>query len=53
MAAALAGFYFGSKICHIEAGLRTFNKKSPFPEEINDKLQVASLIIIFQPMNLN
>jgi UDP-N-acetylglucosamine 2-epimerase (non-hydrolysing) len=35
MAAALAGFYFGAKVCHIEAGLRTGNKYSPFPEEMN------------------
>lgn len=35
MAAAIAGFYGGAKICHIEAGLRTFNKQSPFPEEMN------------------
>lgn len=35
MAASIASFYFGSKVCHIEAGLRTYNKKSPFPEEAN------------------
>ena len=35
MAASIAGFYSGAKICHVEAGLRTFNKLSPFPEEIN------------------
>ena len=35
MAASIAGFYFGAKVCHIEAGLRTNNKLSPFPEEIN------------------
>ncbi|MEQ8219565.1 MAG: UDP-N-acetylglucosamine 2-epimerase (non-hydrolyzing) [Arenibacter sp.] len=35
MAASLAAFYAGSKICHIEAGLRTFNMQSPFPEEMN------------------
>lgn len=38
MAASLAGFYSGAKICHVEAGLRTFNKYSPFPEEINRKV---------------
>ena len=35
MAASIAGFYSGAKICHVEAGLRTFNKWAPFPEEIN------------------
>lgn len=36
--AALAAFYSGARVCHIEAGLRTFNKHSPFPEEINRQL---------------
>jgi UDP-N-acetylglucosamine 2-epimerase (non-hydrolysing) len=35
MAAGLASFYSGAKLCHVEAGLRTHNKWSPFPEEIN------------------
>ena len=35
MAASIAGFYSGAKVCHVEAGLRTFNKYAPFPEEIN------------------
>ncbi len=35
LAASIAGFYSGAKICHVEAGLRTYNKRSPFPEEIN------------------
>mgnify|MGYP001208210809 CR=1 FL=1 len=37
-AVALAGFYHGSKVCHVEAGLRTFNKQSPWPEEVNRQL---------------
>ncbi len=32
---ALAGFYKKIKVAHIEAGLRSHNKYSPFPEEIN------------------
>ena len=35
---ALAGFYEKIKIGHVEAGLRTGNKYSPFPEEVNRKL---------------
>jgi len=38
MGAALAAFYSGIKICHVEAGLRTNNKNSPFPEEINRQI---------------
>lgn len=38
MAAGLAAFYFGAKVCHVEAGLRTYQKKSPFPEEINRQI---------------
>jgi len=35
MAASIAAFYSGAKVCHVEAGLRTYNKRSPFPEEMN------------------
>jgi UDP-N-acetylglucosamine 2-epimerase (non-hydrolysing) len=35
MAAALAAFYADVPIGHVEAGLRTWEKRSPFPEEIN------------------
>jgi UDP-N-acetylglucosamine 2-epimerase (non-hydrolysing) len=35
MAASIASFYSGAKVCHVEAGLRTHNKWSPFPEEVN------------------
>ena len=35
MAVSIAAFYVGAKVCHVEAGLRTHNKLSPFPEEIN------------------
>jgi UDP-N-acetylglucosamine 2-epimerase (non-hydrolysing) len=42
MATSIASFYSGAKVCHVEAGLRTNNKRSPFPEEINR--QVAGRI---------
>jgi len=38
MAASLAAFYHRIKITHIEAGLRTWNKLQPYPEEINRKI---------------
>jgi UDP-N-acetylglucosamine 2-epimerase (non-hydrolysing) len=42
MAGSIASFYSGAKVCHVEAGLRTHNKLSPFPEEINR--QIASRV---------
>ncbi|HEY0092601.1 MAG TPA: UDP-N-acetylglucosamine 2-epimerase (non-hydrolyzing) [Flavobacterium sp.] len=35
---AWAAFHRGIKVGHVEAGLRTFNKHSPFPEEINRQI---------------
>ena len=35
MAAALAAAYAGIRVGHVEAGLRTFDKTQPFPEELN------------------
>jgi len=37
-AASLVAFYHKVKVIHVEAGLRTNNKYSPFPEEINRQL---------------
>lgn len=34
-AAGMAGFLNGCKVCHIEAGLRSWDLQSPFPEEAN------------------
>ncbi len=34
-ATALAAFYMGIKVGHVEAGLRTYNLQSPYPEEFN------------------
>ena len=42
MAASIAAFYSGTKVCHVEAGLRTYNMRAPFPEEMNRKV-VGSL----------
>ena len=45
MATALACFYIGIPVGHVEAGLRTHNFKSPFPEELNRQIisKVASI----------
>ena len=42
LAAAMAGFYAGVPVGHVEAGLRTNNVYAPFPEEFNR--QVASKV---------
>ncbi len=44
-AAALAAFYHHVPVAHVEAGLRTGNRESPYPEEVNRKLisQIATL----------
>jgi UDP-N-acetylglucosamine 2-epimerase (non-hydrolysing) len=49
MATSLAGFYSGAKVCHVEAGLRTHNKLSPFPEEINRQITGRIADIHFAP----
>lgn len=45
MAGAAAAFYRGVPVIHAEAGLRSFDLSSPFPEEANRKMtsQIASL----------
>lgn len=45
MVAGMVGFYQKIIIAHVEAGLRSFDKYSPFPEEVNRKIisQVAFL----------
>jgi len=49
MSVSLAAFYNQSKVCHVEAGLRTFNMKSPFPEEMNRSVISVVSSIHFAP----
>jgi UDP-N-acetylglucosamine 2-epimerase (non-hydrolysing) len=49
MYAALAAYYHQIKVAHIEAGLRTFNKYSPFPEEINRNMIGSLATLHFAP----
>lgn len=51
-ASSLAAFYNQIKIGHVEAGLRTYNKYEPFPEEINRKLTGAMADLHFSPTKL-
>ena len=46
---SLVGFYNKIKVCHVEAGLRTFNKYAPFPEEVNRQLVSKLATIHFSP----
>jgi UDP-N-acetylglucosamine 2-epimerase (non-hydrolysing) len=48
-AGALAAFYEGVKVAHVEAGLRSFNKHAPFPEEINRVLTTRLADAHFAP----
>ncbi|BAM48151.1 non-hydrolyzing UDP-N-acetylglucosamine 2-epimerase [Amphibacillus xylanus] len=48
-AASLASYYQQVAVGHVEAGLRTWNKHSPFPEEINRQLTSVIADIHFAP----
>lgn len=48
-AGSLAAFYNKIKVGHVEAGLRTFNKYFPYPEEMNRKLTGAIADLHFSP----
>jgi UDP-N-acetylglucosamine 2-epimerase (non-hydrolysing) len=47
--AALAAFHLGIRVGHVEAGLRTYNKQAPFPEEINRQITSRIADIHFTP----
>ena len=52
-AAALAAFYGRIKVGHVEAGLRSFDKNSPYPEEMNRVLTGRLADIHFAPTASN
>ena len=53
MCAALAAFYRGIKVGHVEAGLRTGDKHQPFPEEINRRIAGTIADLHFAPTELS
>lgn len=53
MSAALAAFYRGIKVGHVEAGLRTGDKRQPFPEEINRQIAGILADLHFAPTDLS
>ncbi|KSU83059.1 UDP-N-acetyl glucosamine 2-epimerase [Fictibacillus enclensis] len=48
-AASLAAYYQQIEVGHVEAGLRTWNKYSPFPEELNRQLTGVMSDLHFSP----
>ena len=52
-AGALAAFYHQVKVGHVEAGLRTWDKYSPFPEEMNRTLVGDIADLHFSPTRAN
>lgn len=51
--ASLAAYYHQIKVGHVEAGLRTYNKYFPFPEEMNRKLTGQIADLHFSPTKSN
>lgn len=52
-AGALSAFYHQVPVGHVEAGLRTYDKYSPFPEEMNRKLVTSIADLYFCPTKNN
>ncbi len=48
-AAAMAAFYARTKVGHVEAGLRTYDKHHPFPEEVNRRIASVIADLHFAP----
>ena len=52
-AGALSAFYHQVRVGHVEAGLRTYDKYSPYPEEMNRKLVTQIADLYFCPTRVN
>ncbi len=52
-AGALSAFYHQVRVGHVEAGLRTYDKYSPYPEEMNRKLVTQIADLYFCPTRAN
>ena len=53
MVGALAAFYQGLPVAHVEAGLRSMDKRNPFPEEINRQIVTRIADLHFAPTERN
>ena len=49
MCAAIAAFCMGVKVGHVEAGLRTYDRHQPFPEEVNRRIIAPAADLHFAP----
>jgi UDP-N-acetylglucosamine 2-epimerase len=52
MAAALAAFYNRIRVAHVEAGLRTRDKRAPYPEEVNRRMIGAAADLHLAPTEI-
>jgi len=53
MATAMAAFYLKIPVGHVEAGLRTYNINSPFPEEFNRQITSRIATLHFAPTKIS
>lgn len=53
MATSLVAFYMGIRFIHVEAGLRSFDMKQPFPEEFNRRVSAIAAYHHFAPTELS